>query len=288
MIIDGKKIAKDITDDLKEKISKLDKKPNLSVILVGENPASLIYIKMKKKACAKVGIDFDLYHFKEDEKENVVLDKIDNLNLDEKVSGILVQMPLPKHINPSKVIMRIDPVKDVDGFHPINVGKLLIGDDSAIVSCTPLGVKILLKKSNIEVESKHVVIVGRSNIVGKPLAALLMQKKPSCNATVTVAHSYSKGLKEITRSADILIAAIGKPNFITQDMVKENTVVIDVGINYVLQKAEKTKIIGDVDFENVSKIASHITPVPKGVGPMTVAMLAQNTYACFYRKTYER
>ncbi|NGX64031.1 MAG: Bifunctional protein FolD protein [Candidatus Anoxychlamydiales bacterium] len=281
MIIDGKKIAKEITDELKEKISKLDKKPNLSVILVGNNPASLIYIKMKKKACAKVGIDFDLYHFKEDEKEDVILDKIDNLNSDAKVSGILVQMPLPKHINSSKAIQRLDPTKDVDGFHPINVGKLLIGDDSAVVSCTPLGVKTLLQKSNIEVESKHVVIVGRSNIVGKPLAALLMQKKPNCNATVTVAHSYSKGLKDITRSADILIAAIGKPNFITQDMVKENTVVIDVGINYVLQKAEKTKIIGDVDFENVSKIASHITPVPKGVGPMTVAMLVQNTYTCF-------
>lgn len=288
MIIDGKKIAKDITDEIKEKISSFDKKPNLCVILVGNNSASLIYIKMKKKACEKANIKFDLYHFAEDTNQNIILGKIDELNSDDKVNGILVQMPLPSHINSSIVIQRLDPKKDVDGFHPINVGKLLIGDDSAIVSCTPLGVKTLLERSNIEVESKHVVIVGRSNIVGKPLAALLMQKKPTCNATVTVAHSYSKNLKQITRSADILIAAIGKPNFITQDMVSENTTVVDVGINYVMQKAEKTKIIGDVDFENVSKIASNITPVPKGVGPMTVAMLLQNTYTSFYKKNYER
>jgi len=284
MIINGTKIAKDISEDLKEKILTCKKKPNLSVILVGENPASLIYIRMKKKACERVGIDFKLYHFNEEVKESVILNEIDKLNQDDSVNGILVQMPLPKQISDKKVIERIDPNKDVDGFHPINVGKMLIGDDSGFLSCTPLGIKTLLIKSNIKVESKHVVILGRSNIVGKPLAAILMQKKPHCNATVTVCHSYSKNLKEITRSADILIAAIGKPKFVTQDMIKEKAIVIDVGINYLQQEDGTKKVYGDVDFENVSKIASQITPVPKGVGPMTVISLLQNTYMSFKRK----
>ena len=284
MIINGTKIAKAITEDIKEKISKYQKKPNLSVILVGNNPASLIYIRMKERACEKVGIDFKLHHFNEEEKEAKVLNEIDKLNQDDRVNGILVQMPLPKQISNKKVIERIDPEKDVDGFHPVNVGKMLIGDDSGFISCTPLGIKTLLSKSNIKVESKHVVILGRSNIVGKPLAAILMQKKPHCNATVTVCHSYTKNLKEITRSADILVAAIGKPKFVTQDMVKVNAIVIDVGINYLLQDDGTTKILGDVDFENVSKIASQITPVPKGVGPMTVVSLLQNTYMSFNRK----
>lgn len=287
MIINGKKIAKEIAEDLQDKIFKLDKKPNLSVILVGNNPASLIYIRMKKRASEKIGINFNLYQFNETEKEATVLNKIDHLNQDDRVNGILVQMPLPSQIDPKKVIERIDPTKDVDGFHPINVGKMLIGDDNGFLSCTPLGIKTLLAKSEIQVESKHVVIVGRSNIVGKPLAAILMQKKSGCNATVTVAHSYSKNLKEITKSADILIAAIGKPLFITKDMVSHNTVVIDVGINYIKQEDATTKIFGDVDFENVSKIASHITPVPGGVGPMTVVSLLQNTYKSFYKK-YEK
>ncbi|NGX52347.1 MAG: Bifunctional protein FolD protein [Candidatus Anoxychlamydiales bacterium] len=284
MIINGTKIAKAIAEDLKDKILKYKNKPNLSVILVGDNPASLIYIRMKKKACERVGIDFKLYHFNEEEKEGTILNEIDKLNQDDRVNGILVQMPLPKQISNKKVIERIDPEKDVDGFHPINVGKMLIGDDSGFLSCTPLGIKTLLIKSNIKVESKHVVILGRSNIVGKPLAAILMQKKSHCNATVTVCHSYSKKIKEITRSADILVAAIGKPKFVTQDMIKDNAIVIDVGINYIKQEDGTTKILGDVDFENVSKIASQITPVPKGVGPMTVVSLLQNTYMSFNRK----
>ncbi len=284
MIINGTKIAKAIAEDIKDKILKYKNKPNLSVILVGDNPASLIYIRMKKKACERVGIDFKLYHFNEEEKEGTILNEIDKLNQDDRVNGILVQMPLPKQISNKKVIERIDPEKDVDGFHPINVGKMLIGDDSGFLSCTPLGIKTLLIKSNIKVESKHVVILGRSNIVGKPLAAILMQKKSHCNATVTVCHSYSKKIKEITRSADILVAAIGKPKFVTQDMIKDNAIVIDVGINYIKQGDGTTKILGDVDFENVSKIASQITPVPKGVGPMTVVSLLQNTYMSFNRK----
>ncbi|HEU64348.1 MAG TPA: bifunctional methylenetetrahydrofolate dehydrogenase/methenyltetrahydrofolate cyclohydrolase [Chlamydiae bacterium] len=284
MIINGTKIAKAIALEIKEKIFKHKNKPNLSVILVGRNPASLIYIRMKKKACEKVGIDFNLHHFKEEEKEGTILNEIDKLNQNDTVNGILVQMPLPKQISNKKVIERMDPNKDVDGFHPVNVGKMLIGDDSGFLSCTPLGIKTLLTKSNIEVESKHVVILGRSNIVGKPLAAILMQKKPHCNATVTVCHSYSKNLKEITRSADILVAAIGKPKFVTQDMVKDKAIVIDVGINYVKQNDGTTIVLGDVDFENVSKIASQITPVPKGVGPMTVVSLLQNTYMSFYKK----
>ncbi|NGX34934.1 MAG: Bifunctional protein FolD protein [Candidatus Anoxychlamydiales bacterium] len=284
MIINGKKIADEIAIELKEKISKYKTKPNLSVILVGNNPASLIYIRMKEKASEKVGIDFNLYHFKEEEKESVILNEIDKLNQDDKVDGILVQMPLPKHISNKKVIERIFPKKDVDGFHPINVGKMLIGDDTGFLPCTPLGIKTLLYKSHIEVESKHVVILGRSNIVGKPLAAILMQKKPHCNATVTVCHSHSKNLKEITRSADILVAAIGKPKFVTKEMVQNGAIVLDVGINYIKQEDGTTKIEGDVDFENVSKIASQITPVPKGVGPMTVASLLQNTFTSFNKK----
>jgi len=284
MIINGKKIADLIAIDLKEKISKHKKKPNLSVILVGKNPSSLIYIRMKKKACERVGIDFNLHNFNEEENQSVILKEIDRLNQDDNVNGILVQMPLPKQISPKKVIQRIDPNKDVDGFHPINVGKMLLGDESGFISCTPLGIQTLLINSNIKIESKHVVILGRSNIVGKPLAAILMQKKPHANATVTVCHSYSKNLKEITRSADILVAAIGKPKFVTADMIKENTVVIDVGINHIKMPDGTTKVLGDVDYENVSKIASKITPVPKGIGPMTVVSLLKNTYKSFCKK----
>src|SRR3990167_6944388 len=220
MIIDGRKIAKELILNLKEKIAKLtDKKPSLNVILAGNNPASLTYIRVKKRQSESIGIDFFLHHFNENEKEQTLLQKIKQLNENKNVNDILVQMPLPEHINPLKVIETIDPNKDVDGFHPLNVGKLLIGDETGFLPCTPHGIKILLQKSLIEVESKHVVIVGRSNIVGKPLAAILVQKKPGCNATVTIAHSFSKNLKDITRSADILVAAIGKPHFITKDMV---------------------------------------------------------------------
>ncbi len=283
MIINGNHIANEIKGVLKDKISKLKDKPSISVILVGSNPASMTYIRLKKRACESIGINFKLYHFNENEKEEIIIKKIAELNENKNVNGILVQMPLPNHINFLKIIESINPDKDVDGFHPLNVGKMLIGDDTGFLPCTPHGIKILLQKSLIEVESKHVVIVGRSNIVGKPLAAILVQKKPNCNATVTIAHSYSKNLKEITRQADILIAAIGKPNFITKEMVRYQSVVIDVGINYVKQPDGTTKIVGDVDFENVAKIATHITPVPGGVGPMTVALLLQNTFNSFHK-----
>jgi len=283
MIIKGKEIAKKITEELKEKIQKIkDKRPSISVILIGKNLASITYVRVKKRACESIGINFNLYQFNEDEKEEVILKKIFELNEDKNVNGILVQMPLPSHIDAKKIIENINPQKDVDGFHPLNVGKMLIGDDTGFLPCTPHGIKILLQKSLIEVESKHVVIVGRSNIVGKPLAAILVQKKPQCNATVTIAHSYTKNLKNITRQADILIAAIGKPKFITKEMVRYGAVVIDVGTTHVKQVDGTIKIIGDVDFENVVKIASHITPVPGGVGPMTVALLLQNTFNSFY------
>jgi methylenetetrahydrofolate dehydrogenase (NADP+) / methenyltetrahydrofolate cyclohydrolase len=284
MIINGKQIATEIKEELKNKIIKLKgKKPSLSVILVGNNLSSMSYVRVKKRACESIGIDFNLYHFDEDEKEEIVLKKIIELNENKNVNGILVQMPLPKHINPINIIESLNPNKDVDGFHPLNVGKMLIGDETGFLPCTPLGIKILLQKSLIEVESKHIVIVGRSNIVGKPLAAILVQKKPGCNATVTIAHSYSKNLKDLTRQADILIVAIGKANFITKEMVRYGCIVIDVGNNYLKQSDGTTKLVGDVDFENVSKIASHITPVPGGVGPMTVALLLQNTLNSLYK-----
>lgn len=284
MIINGKQIANDLNEELKGRILELKgNKPSLSVILVGNNPSSLTYVRVKKRACESIGINFNLHHFNEGEKEDIILKKINELNNDNKVSGILVQMPLPNHINSLKVIESINPNKDVDGFHPLNVGKMLIGDETGFLPCTPHGIKILLQKSSIEVESKHVVIVGRSNVVGKPLAAILVQKKPHCNATVTIAHSFSKNLKEITRQADILVAAIGKAKFITKDMVRYGSVVIDVGNNYIKQTDGTTKLVGDVDFENVSKVASHITPVPGGVGPMTVALLLQNTFNSFYK-----
>jgi methylenetetrahydrofolate dehydrogenase (NADP+) / methenyltetrahydrofolate cyclohydrolase len=284
MIIDGKKIALSIQDELKNKIITLAKKPKLCVINIGKNEASLIYIRNKKKACENVQIEFELHQFDETVSENIILNKIDELNSNKNIDGILVQMPLPNHINTTKVIERIDPNKDVDGFHPLNVGKMLIGDDSGFFPCTPYGIKVLLQKSLIEVESKHVVIVGRSNIVGKPLAAMLVQKKPNCNATVTIAHSFTKNLKDITKTADILVAAIGKANFITKDMVLKNSVVIDVGMNYLKQADSTTKLVGDVDFENVFKMASFITPVPGGVGPMTVTMLLENTYKSYQKR----
>jgi methylenetetrahydrofolate dehydrogenase (NADP+) / methenyltetrahydrofolate cyclohydrolase len=284
MIINGKQISNEIKEELKNKILKLSvKKPLLSVVLVGNDLSSITYVRVKKRACESIGMDFKLYQYSEDEKEEVILKKIEELNNDKNVNGILVQMPLPLHINSFKVIESINPDKDVDGFHPVNVGKMLIGNESGFLPCTPLGIKILLQKSFIEVESKHVVIVGRSNIVGKPLAAILIQKKIGCNATVTITHSYSKNLKELTRQADILVAAIGKANFITKDMVRYGAVVIDVGMNYLKQTDGTTKLVGDVDFEKVFKIASHITPVPGGVGPMTVAMLLQNTFNSFYK-----
>ncbi|MCP5469872.1 MAG: bifunctional 5,10-methylene-tetrahydrofolate dehydrogenase/5,10-methylene-tetrahydrofolate cyclohydrolase [Chlamydiales bacterium] len=266
MILSGKQVADSLLEEMKRE---LKKEPTLVVIQVGENPASSTYIRMKRKACDYVGIRSVHLEFAEDVKESHLLSEIKRLNDDPKVSGILVQLPLPAHL--THVLDTIDPAKDVDGFHPINMGKLLLGL-KGFVPCTPLGIHTLLKRSQISVEGKRVVIVGRSHIVGMPLAALWMQKRAGCNATVTVAHSCTPKLEEVTASADILVAAMGKPKFIKEHMVKEGAVVIDVGINRI-----DKKLVGDVDFEQVQHKCSTITPVPGGVGPMTVAMLLHNT-----------
>lgn len=283
MIIDGKKIAQSIHEELKEKISKLkDKKPGLAFILIGDNPASHAYVRMKKKGCAEVGIYSETYSLKESVSEDELLKLIIKCNNNPNIHGILVQQPLPSHLSEKKVIETIDPNKDVDGFHPINVGKALLGQEDGFLPCTPFGIITLLEKAHIDVEGKHVVIIGRSNIVGKPLAAMLVQKKKHCNATVTIVHSQTKNLYELCKMADILIAAIGKPGFVTKEMIKENAIVIDVGIN-AIEDHGKRRLVGDVDFENVSKRCSKITPVPGGVGPMTIAMLLYNTYLSFIK-----
>ncbi len=275
MIIDGKKIGEEIQAELARKIR--GHKPVLGVILVGANPASQIYVQAKRKACAAVGIESKFLALPSSIAESNLVEHIEQWNRDSSVHGILIQFPLPPHISETVIVRAIDPMKDVDGFHPINVGKLLLGQEDGFVPCTPLGIQCLLEKSHIPVMGKHVVIVGRSNLVGKPLAALLVQKKPHCNATVTLAHSQSENLADLTRSADILVAAIGSPQFITREMVRPGAVVIDVGINRSLDN----QIVGDVDFEQVKEIASHITPVPRGVGPMTIAMLLRNTLKAY-------
>lgn len=279
-IISGKDIAKSIREELKVKADELIAKgvtPGLAVVLVGEDPASQIYVRAKGKACDKLGIYSDTIKLPAETSEDELLKLIDKLNADTKIHGILVQLPLPKHIDENKVLMAIDPEKDVDGFHPVNVGRMLVGDE-CFLPCTPHGVQELLVRSGNDPEGKHVVVVGRSNIVGKPVAGILMQKKPGANATVTIAHSRTKNLPELTKCADIIVAAIGKPEFITADMVKDGVVVIDVGVNQVGETSEGKRILkGDVDFEAVKEKATAITPVPGGVGPMTITMLMQNT-----------
>lgn len=269
-IIDGKKISAEIKEELKQKVSVLKKQGKeitLAVIQVGDDPASSVYVGNKKKACEYIGINSLTYELAGDTTEKELLTLIEELNNRRDVNGILVQLPLPKHINEDKVIESIDSSKDVDGFHPVSVGSLSIGRPG-FVSCTPAGIIQLLKRSNIEIEGKECVVVGRSNIVGKPMAMLLLRE----NGTVTVTHSRTKNLREVTSRADILVVAIGKPKFITGEYVKEGAVVIDVGIH----RDENNKLCGDVDFDSVSGKASAITPVPGGVGPMTIAMLMYN------------
>jgi len=281
VILDGKAIAASLNKELGEKIGALrGRDPHLAFILVGENSASQTYVRAKKKACASLGIESTLLELPADVSEAILLNQIARLNENPSVDGILVQLPLPPQIEERRVMMAIDPTKDVDGFHPLNVGKMLLGEEGGFLPCTPNGIKILLEKGRIPVVGKRVVIVGRSNIVGKPLAAILVQKKPHCNATVTIAHSQSEHLTEITRSADILVAAIGKPRFIKKEMVRPGAAVIDVGIN----RLQDGTLMGDVDFSEVSKVASHITPVPGGVGPMTIALLLQNTFLSYTRR----
>lgn len=269
-LIDGKRISKEIKDELKAEVETLKgegKRICLAVVQVGNDPASSVYVRNKKKACAYIGIESESYELDESITEEELLALVDKLNRAEHVNGILVQLPLPAQIDEDKVIRAISPDKDVDGFHPVSVGRLWIGE-KGFLSCTPAGVIQLLKRSGISIDGKECVIVGRSNIVGKPMAALLLRE----HATVTIAHSHTKDLKEITKRADILIVAIGKKQFINADYVKEGAVVIDVGMH----RDENNKLCGDVAFDEVEKKASAITPVPGGVGPMTIAMLMEN------------
>ena len=270
IIMDGKALAKKIRQELKIECDELKKKginPKLAVIMVGDNPASKVYVRNKSRACNEVGIEYTEYLLKGNTTQEELESLIENLNKDKKVNGILLQSPLPEHLDINKAFKEIAYLKDVDGFTPVSVGKLCIGDDT-FVSCTPLGIIRMIEEYNIDISGKNVVILGRSNIVGRPLIQCCLQK----NATVTVCHSKTKDIKEHTKMADILISAIGKSKFVTSDMVKDGAVVIDVGIN----RDENGKLTGDVDFENVEKKASYITPVPGGVGPMTIAMLMNN------------
>lgn len=269
-IINGKEIAQIMKDEMRLEVEELKKQGKsccLAVIQVGEDPASSVYVSNKKKACAYIGIDSLAYELPEETTEEELLALIDKLNMDEAVHGILCQLPLPRHINEKTILNRISPKKDVDGFHPQNVGALVVGD-FGFVSCTPAGIIELLKRSNVEMEGKNCVVIGRSNIVGKPMALLMLRE----NATVTVCHSKTQNLKEICKEADILIVAIGKSLYITKDYVKEGAVVIDVGIH----RDENNKLCGDVDYKEVEPICSAITPVPGGVGPMTICMLMKN------------
>ena len=271
-IINGKEISDKFLKKLKKEVcnlkTELNLQPALAVIIVGDDPASKIYVRNKKRACEEIGIKSIEFALPTNTSENELLNSIDALNKRPDVNGILVQMPLPPHINEKIIIAHINPIKDVDAFHETNVGKIMIGNFK-FLPCTPAGIIHLLDESNIEISSKHCVIIGRSNIVGKPLAMLMLHR----DATVTICHSKTKNLTEICKTADILIAAVGKVNFVTSNMVKPGAVVVDVGIN----RCENGKICGDVDFEHVKNIASYITPVPGGVGPMTISMLMKNT-----------
>lgn len=280
-ILDGKKVSAKVREDLKLEVDNLKKegiKPKLAVIMVGNDLASKVYVRNKNKACEEIGIEYEEFLLGEETTMEELLNVIDNLNKNQHIDGILLQSPIPKHLDINKAFRAILPEKDVDGFHPINAGKLSIGE-KCFVPCTPHGVVKIIEEYNIETEGKNVVIVGRSNIVGKPLIQCMLQK----NATVTVCHSKTRNLEEFTKKADILIVAIGKQKFITENMVKEGAVVIDIGIN----RNEEGKLVGDVDFDNVSKKASYITPVPGGVGPMTVAMLMENVVEAAKQNKYK-
>ena len=280
-IISGTEIARQIREELKQEIAELKKKhnlvPGLATVLVGGDPASQVYVGSKVKTCEALGIYSERHDLSAETSEEELLALIDRLNKDPKIHGILVQLPLPKHISETRITLAVDPKKDVDSFHPVNVGKLMIGEPD-FLPCTPHGIQELLIRSGIKISGAEVVIVGRSNIVGKPLANILLQKKAGANATVTVCHTGTGDIAFHTRRADILIAALGKPKFITADMVKEGAVVIDVGVHRIGKTAEgKAILCGDVDFDAVKEKVKAITPVPGGVGPMTIAMLMSNT-----------
>ena len=275
VLIDGKKVSGQIRNRLAEEVQELKKKtgktPGLATVLVGDDPASAVYVRNKNKICGELGFQSFEQKLSADTSEEQLLQLVGELNSNKDIHGILVQLPLPDQIDSEKILQAIDPKKDVDGFHPVNVGKLVVGN-ALLTPCTPTGIIELLDHYDIEISGKHAVIIGRSNIVGKPVSMLLLQR----NATITICHSRTQDLEEVTRSADIIVAAVGRANFVTEEMVSEGTVVIDVGINRV-----DGKLTGDVDFEPVSKKASYITPVPGGVGPMTIALLMENTLKAF-------
>ncbi|NAY92978.1 bifunctional methylenetetrahydrofolate dehydrogenase/methenyltetrahydrofolate cyclohydrolase FolD [Muricauda sp. JGD-17] len=281
-ILDGKKVSNQIKEELAVEVAQMkargEKVPHLAAVLVGNDGASLTYVGSKVRSCEKIGFESTLIHLPEETTEEELLKQVENLNKNTDIDGYIVQLPLPKHIDEQKVLMAVDPDKDVDGFHPANFGKMAL-DMESFIPATPFGIMELLRRYNIDTEGKHAVVIGRSHIVGRPISILLSQKGKAANATVTLTHSRTKDLKAITVQADIIISALGVPNFLKEDMVKEGVVVIDVGITRVPDETRKRGyyITGDVDFENVSKKASHITPVPGGVGPMTIAMLLKNT-----------
>ena len=290
LIIDGKKVSSDLKNELKARVEKhraaTGKVPGLTVIIVGEDPASQVYVRNKAKSCKETGMHSTVIEMDASTSQEVLLEKIRELNNDPDVHGILVQQPLPKQIDEFAVTLAIDPEKDVDGFHPENLGRLVMGHlDKCFVSCTPYGILELLGRYRIETKGKHCVVVGRSNIVVKPMANLMLQKLEATNCTVTICHSATRDIPAHTRQADILIAAIGKAGFITADMVKPGAVVIDVGINRIDDPSAKngSRLVGDVDFDGVAAVASAMTPVPGGVGPMTIAMLLKNTLQSFER-----
>lgn len=279
ILLDGKQVAEQILKDLKKTIGTFTRPPGLAFVIIGEDPSSQTYVRMKKKKCLDVGIVSKDKKFPADVAEKEIISHLESLNRDPTIDGILIQQPLPPHLKASTIMEAVDPDKDVDGFHPINMGRLLLGETNGFIPCTPAGIQRLLQAYDISMSGKHVVILGRSNIVGKPLAALLMQKTSAANATVTVAHTGTQNIQELALSADILIAAMGSPHLVKAPMVKKGAVVVDVGVN-----RNGSRIVGDVDFDRVAPLCSYITPVPGGIGPMTIAMLLSNTVLSYEKK----
>ncbi len=285
IILDGKKTSNDIkaeiAESVKQIVAKRSRPPHLAAVIVGDDGASLTYVGSKVRACKRVGFDSTLIKLPESISENELLEKVDELNNDENIDGYIVQLPLPKHIDSQKILMAVDANKDVDGFHPTNFGKMALSLPT-FISATPFGIMELLKRYNVETSGKHTVVIGRSDIVGRPISILMSQKSNPGNSTVTLAHSRTKNIEDLTKQADIIISALGVPNFVKAEMVKDGAVIVDVGITRVADNSAKGyKIVGDVDYENVSKKSSFITPVPGGVGPMTIAMLLKNTLLAY-------
>ena len=285
IILDGKKTSNDIKAEIEESVKEItangSRPPHLAAVIVGDDGASLTYVGSKVRACKRVGFDSTLIKLPETISENELLEKVNELNNDKNIDGYIVQLPLPKHIDSQKILMAVDSDKDVDGFHPTNFGKMALSLPT-FISATPYGIMELLKRYNVETSGKHTVVIGRSDIVGRPISILMSQKSNPGNSTVTLAHSRTKNIEELTKQADIIISALGVPNFLKEEMVKEGAVIVDVGITRVADNSQKGyKIVGDVDYENVSKKSRYITPVPGGVGPMTIAMLLKNTLLAY-------